>query len=99
MRSCLCAIIRNGVHFLFEFELLMPARILNGNQIRDQIYADLRGEIAALRAAGVQPGLATVLAGENPASKMYGVGPGELASRAAVNGYYRGVVRTGGRAE
>jgi methylenetetrahydrofolate dehydrogenase (NADP+) / methenyltetrahydrofolate cyclohydrolase len=71
MRLRLYAIIPNGVHFLFDFEPLMPARILNGNQVRDQIYADLRGEIAALRAAGVQPGLATVLAGENPASKMY----------------------------
>jgi methylenetetrahydrofolate dehydrogenase (NADP+)/methenyltetrahydrofolate cyclohydrolase len=49
----------------------MPARILNGNEIRDQIYAGLRDEIAALRVAGIQPGLATVLAGENPASKIY----------------------------
>jgi methylenetetrahydrofolate dehydrogenase (NADP+)/methenyltetrahydrofolate cyclohydrolase len=49
----------------------MPARILNGNLIRDEIYAELRGEIERLRAAGIQPGLATVLAGENPASKLY----------------------------
>ena len=49
----------------------MAARILNGNQIRDEIYSELRGEIESLRAAGVQPGLATVLVGENPASKMY----------------------------
>jgi methylenetetrahydrofolate dehydrogenase (NADP+)/methenyltetrahydrofolate cyclohydrolase len=49
----------------------MPARILNGNKIRDEIYAELRGEIESLRTEGVQPGLATVLAGENPASKMY----------------------------
>jgi methylenetetrahydrofolate dehydrogenase (NADP+)/methenyltetrahydrofolate cyclohydrolase len=49
----------------------MPARILNGNQIREEIYSELRGEIESLRAAGIQPGLATVLVGENPASKMY----------------------------
>jgi methylenetetrahydrofolate dehydrogenase (NADP+)/methenyltetrahydrofolate cyclohydrolase len=49
----------------------MSARILNGNQIRDEIYSELRGEIESLRAAGIQPGLATVLVGENPASKMY----------------------------
>jgi methylenetetrahydrofolate dehydrogenase (NADP+)/methenyltetrahydrofolate cyclohydrolase len=49
----------------------MAARILNGNQIRDEIYSELRGEIESLRAAGIQPGLATVLVGENPASKMY----------------------------
>lgn len=49
----------------------MPARILNGNAIRDQIYSELTGEIAALNAAGIRPGLAAVLVGENPASKIY----------------------------
>ena len=39
----------------------MAARILNGNQIRDQIYAELAGEIASLAAAGIRPGLAAVL--------------------------------------
>jgi methylenetetrahydrofolate dehydrogenase (NADP+)/methenyltetrahydrofolate cyclohydrolase len=44
---------------------------LSGNKIRDQIYAELRQEIAALREAGVRPGLAAVLVGENPASQIY----------------------------
>lgn len=49
----------------------MTARILNGNLIREEIYAELRGEIAALKAAGIMPGLAAVLVGDNPASKVY----------------------------
>lgn len=49
----------------------MPARILNGNAIRDQIYSELAGEIAALAAAGIRPGLVAVLVGDNPASKLY----------------------------
>jgi methylenetetrahydrofolate dehydrogenase (NADP+) / methenyltetrahydrofolate cyclohydrolase len=49
----------------------LPARILNGNAIRDQIYSELTGEIAALASAGIRPGLAAVLVGENPASKIY----------------------------
>ena len=49
----------------------MTARILNGNAIRDQIYGELAGEIASLGAAGIRPGLAAVLVGENPASKLY----------------------------
>jgi methylenetetrahydrofolate dehydrogenase (NADP+)/methenyltetrahydrofolate cyclohydrolase len=49
----------------------LTARILNGNAIRDQIYAELQGQVAELRAAGIRPGLATVLVGENPASQMY----------------------------
>jgi methylenetetrahydrofolate dehydrogenase (NADP+) / methenyltetrahydrofolate cyclohydrolase len=49
----------------------LAARILNGNQIRDQIYGELAGEIASLAAAGIRPGLAAVLVGDNPASKLY----------------------------
>jgi methylenetetrahydrofolate dehydrogenase (NADP+)/methenyltetrahydrofolate cyclohydrolase len=49
----------------------LSARILSGNAIRDQIYAELAGEISALAAAGIRPGLAAVLVGENPASKVY----------------------------
>ncbi len=49
----------------------MTARILDGNAIRNQIYAELESEIASLRELGVRPGLAAVLVGENPASKLY----------------------------
>ena len=49
----------------------MNARILNGNAIRDEIYAELKREIAELAGAGVRPGLAAVLVGENPASQIY----------------------------
>src|ERR1700675_16638 len=49
----------------------LPARILNGNAIRDQIYAELASDISTLAAAGIRPGLAAVLAGDNPASKIY----------------------------
>jgi methylenetetrahydrofolate dehydrogenase (NADP+)/methenyltetrahydrofolate cyclohydrolase len=46
-------------------------RILSGNTIRDQIYAELAPQIAALADAGVRPGLAAILAGDNPASRIY----------------------------
>jgi methylenetetrahydrofolate dehydrogenase (NADP+)/methenyltetrahydrofolate cyclohydrolase len=49
----------------------MAASILNGNKFRDQIYKEMEYHISALLASGVRPGLATVLVGENPASKMY----------------------------
>jgi methylenetetrahydrofolate dehydrogenase (NADP+)/methenyltetrahydrofolate cyclohydrolase len=49
----------------------VPARILNGNATRDQIYAELKQEIAGLSGAGIRPGLAAVLVGENPASQIY----------------------------
>jgi methylenetetrahydrofolate dehydrogenase (NADP+) / methenyltetrahydrofolate cyclohydrolase len=49
----------------------LAARTLNGNAIRDQIYGELQSEIAALVSAGVKPGLAALLVGDNPASKLY----------------------------
>ena len=49
----------------------MTARILNGNLIREEIYVELREELAALKSAGIVPGLAAVLAGDHPASKVY----------------------------
>ena len=49
----------------------MTARILDGNAIRDQIFSELSAEIRRLAARGIRPGLAAVLAGDNPASKLY----------------------------
>jgi len=49
----------------------VTGRILNGNAIRDQIFAELFSEIETLSARGIRPGLAAVLVGDNPASKLY----------------------------
>jgi len=49
----------------------MPARILDGTKIRDQIFAELKDEVAVLSSAGIRPGLSAVLVGENPASQLY----------------------------
>jgi methylenetetrahydrofolate dehydrogenase (NADP+)/methenyltetrahydrofolate cyclohydrolase len=49
----------------------VSARILDGNKIRDQIQAELLNQIAEMKAAGITPGLAAVLVGDNPASHIY----------------------------
>jgi methylenetetrahydrofolate dehydrogenase (NADP+)/methenyltetrahydrofolate cyclohydrolase len=49
----------------------MPARILDGLKIRDEIFAELKSEIALLHEQGIRPGLAAVLVGESPASQLY----------------------------
>jgi methylenetetrahydrofolate dehydrogenase (NADP+)/methenyltetrahydrofolate cyclohydrolase len=49
----------------------MTARVLDGTKIRDEIFAELKGEIARLDGEGIRPGLAAVLAGDNPASQLY----------------------------
>lgn len=49
----------------------MTARILDGTTIREEVFADLTKEIERLGTQGIRPGLAAVLAGENPASQLY----------------------------
>ena len=49
----------------------MSACVLSGNQIRDQILAELKEQVTKLTGGGVRPGLAAVLVGDNPASKIY----------------------------
>ncbi len=49
----------------------MDARILDGNAIRDRVLAELASEIAGSARQGVVPGLAAVLVGDDPASRIY----------------------------
>lgn len=49
----------------------MSARILDGNRIASEIRAEIAAEVQMLTAAGVTPGLAVVLVGNNPASEIY----------------------------
>src|SRR6185503_1508340 len=49
----------------------MPAIILDGNKIAAEIRAEAAEAVEAMSAAGVRPGLAVVLAGNNPASEIY----------------------------
>jgi len=49
----------------------MSARILDGNKISAEIKNEVAAEVRALASAGLRPGLAAVLVGENPASEIY----------------------------
>jgi methylenetetrahydrofolate dehydrogenase (NADP+)/methenyltetrahydrofolate cyclohydrolase len=50
---------------------LMTARILDGIKIRDEMFAELKGQVRQMTAQGIRPGLAAALVGENPASQLY----------------------------
>jgi methylenetetrahydrofolate dehydrogenase (NADP+)/methenyltetrahydrofolate cyclohydrolase len=49
----------------------LPARLIDGTAVGKGMRAELQGEIRALAARGVTPGLAAVLVGDNPASATY----------------------------
>jgi methylenetetrahydrofolate dehydrogenase (NADP+)/methenyltetrahydrofolate cyclohydrolase len=49
----------------------MSARILDGKALAASVRASVKQSVAALVQRGVQPGLAVVLSGSNPASRIY----------------------------
>ncbi len=49
----------------------MAAEIIDGKAVAAAVRERVAGEVGELRAAGVTPGLATILVGEDPASAVY----------------------------
>src|SRR5947209_11954000 len=49
----------------------MTAQLIDGNALARKVREEVAGRTAALKARGVQPHLAIVLVGEDPASQVY----------------------------
>ena len=49
----------------------MSATIIDGNTIAQQVRDEVRADVDRLHASGIEPGLAVVLVGDNPASVSY----------------------------
>lgn len=49
----------------------MTAKIIDGNQVAQQLRAELKTEVDALRKKNIVPGLGVILVGDDPASKSY----------------------------
>lgn len=49
----------------------MTAKIIDGNQVAQQLRAELKTEVEALRKKNIMPGLGVILVGDDPASKSY----------------------------
>ncbi|HTY21945.1 MAG TPA: tetrahydrofolate dehydrogenase/cyclohydrolase catalytic domain-containing protein [Desulfomonilaceae bacterium] len=49
----------------------MSAKIISGNEVSQQIKDELKVEVGKLKAQGLEPCLAVILVGEDPASKVY----------------------------
>ncbi len=63
----------------------MTAEIIDGEAIAGQVRAEQRPRVEALRARGVEPGLAFVLVGENPASVSYVRGKGRDCAEVGIS--------------
>jgi methylenetetrahydrofolate dehydrogenase (NADP+)/methenyltetrahydrofolate cyclohydrolase len=49
----------------------MSAKIISGNEVSQQLKDEMKEEVVKLKAQGLQPSLAVILVGEDPASKVY----------------------------
>jgi len=58
-------------HHYKTLTLADPHKLIDGRAVAEKVYAELRGEIALLKASGTTPGLAVVLVGDDPASRAY----------------------------
>ena len=66
----------------------MPAEIIDGRAIAQVVRAEVRSEVAEWTAAGgPQPGLATVLVGDDPASAVYVGGKQKACAEVGIAGF------------
>src|SRR5947207_13218724 len=49
----------------------MTARIIDGEAVAAEVRSEVATRVRALRARGIEPGLAAVLVGDDPASRVY----------------------------
>ena len=47
------------------------AVLIDGKKVSGEVRARIREEVAALKSEGIVPGLAVIIVGEDPASKVY----------------------------
>ncbi|MGQ9588580.1 MAG: bifunctional methylenetetrahydrofolate dehydrogenase/methenyltetrahydrofolate cyclohydrolase FolD [Thermoplasmata archaeon] len=48
----------------------MVAQIISGNEIAKSIRAEIKAEVAKMKAKGIEPGLVVIIVGEDPASQV-----------------------------
>lgn len=62
----------------------MPAKIIDGKAIAEQIQQEVAKEVEELKSKGITPGLATILVGEDPASQVYVRNKGKACEKAGI---------------
>ena len=63
---------------------VVPAKIIDGKAVAKKIREDIKEEVEKLKQEGIHPGLAVVLAGNNPASMIYVKNKGEACRSAGI---------------
>jgi methylenetetrahydrofolate dehydrogenase (NADP+)/methenyltetrahydrofolate cyclohydrolase len=79
--------------------LFVSATIIDGKAVAAEVKADLRERVGRLRAAGVVPGLGTVLVGEDPGSLAYVAGKHRDCAQVGITSIRRDLPATATQAE
>ncbi|MDA2814285.1 bifunctional methylenetetrahydrofolate dehydrogenase/methenyltetrahydrofolate cyclohydrolase [Nocardiopsis sp. RSe5-2] len=77
----------------------MSAQVLDGKATAAKIRAELAGRVAALKEKGVQPGLGTVLVGDDPGSHSYVAGKHRDCAEVGIASIRRDLPATATQAE
>jgi methylenetetrahydrofolate dehydrogenase (NADP+) / methenyltetrahydrofolate cyclohydrolase len=77
----------------------VSATIIDGKAVAGDVKADLRERVAKLRAAGVVPGLGTVLVGDDPGSKAYVAGKHRDCAEVGITSIRRDLPGTASQAD
>jgi methylenetetrahydrofolate dehydrogenase (NADP+)/methenyltetrahydrofolate cyclohydrolase len=77
----------------------VSATIIDGKAVAGDVKADLRERVAKLRAAGVVPGLGTVLVGDDPGSQAYVAGKHRDCAEVGIASIRRDLPATATQAE
>jgi methylenetetrahydrofolate dehydrogenase (NADP+)/methenyltetrahydrofolate cyclohydrolase len=77
----------------------LSASILDGKATAAEVKADLKERVAALAARGIQPGLGTILVGDDPGSRAYVAGKHRDCAQVGVASIRRDLPATATQAE
>jgi len=76
----------------------MTAQLLSGQPVADQVYAEIAQRIVEMRAAGVTPGLGTILVGDDGASAGYVRKKHETCEQVGLRSFHADVPAEAGQA-
>lgn len=65
----------------------MTAKIIDGKAFAEKLRGQIAAEVAELKAKGITPGLAVILVGEDPASKVYVSNKAKQTKEVGMNSY------------
>ena len=77
----------------------MAAKIIDGKQVAADIRGEIAAKVAELKKKGVQPGLAVILVGEDPASVSYVTGKEKACIEAGMASFQRRIPATSSQEE